>query len=289
MKMVESIAMNSINFGPGANETLGLERMKTPPQQLEDLPKHALQPEQLGRSISAILKADAPELIVQMDYCLSDLITWLYYHWHGTLIVYIGNRAVLEQVVGASRRILRLSVTNLHCQQGCPEDGHRGTIRVACSQGFEISPTNSWEAQCRFKMNSDWGSTHFGSYPSELYDIRNPFFRPYLKLNKMESKRAQRSAQEIVHALINQRVKVTDSTLSLRLDPTSDQTFRWWLKMVPSILQLNLDLAQHQEKNKTIQPLYTPEADVMFEAADLELASHTSLIDVQDVTEHDAS
>jgi hypothetical protein len=284
-KMVDSIAMNSVNIGPGANQTLGLERMRTLPQQLEDLPKHALQPEQLGRSICEILKADASELIVQMDYCVSDLIAWLYYHWHGTLMVYTGNKTAFEQVLGGSGRILRLTVTNPHCQQGCPQDGHEGTIRVASCQGFDTSYPKPWEAKCRFKTGSDRSSARSGSYPSELYDIRNPFFRPYLKLNEKESKQAQRSAQEIVYALINQRVRVTDSTLSLRLDPTSDQTFRWWLKMAPSILQLNLDLAQNEAKNKAIRPLYTPE-DMMLDSADSDLASHTSSVDVQDVTEH---
>lgn len=284
-KMVDSIAMNSVNLGPGANQTLGLERMRTLPQQLEHLPKHTIQPEQLGRSICAILKADASELIVQMDYCVSDLIAWLYYHWHGTLMVYIGNKTIFEQVVGGLGRILRLTVTNPHCQQGCPEDGHEGTIRVASYKDFDTDYPDSWGARCRFKTNSSWDGAHSGSYPSELYDIRNPFCRPYLKPNAKESIQARRSAQEIVYALINQRVRATDSTLSLRLDHTSDQTFRWWLTMAPTILQLNLDHTSGPTKNKPIRPLYTPE-DVMIECADSDLASHTSSIDVEDVIEH---
>lgn len=282
MKMVDSIAMNSINLGPGANQTLGLEQMKTLPQPLEDIPKHAVLPEHLGRSISEILKADAPAVIVQMDYCVSDLIMWLYYHWHGTLIVCTGNRTVFEQVVGASGRILRLSVINPYCQQGCPDDGHKGQIRVASYQGFETSHANSWEAQCKPETNSDRGSAHSGSYPSDLYDVRNPFYRPYLKLRNLEMNQAQWSAQVIIRTLINQRVKATDSTLSLRLDPTSDHTFRWWLKLAPSILQLTY----HEENNKTVRPLYTPEAVTMLETADSALASQTSSMDVQDIIEH---
>ncbi|KAI0529942.1 hypothetical protein GGR58DRAFT_276760 [Xylaria digitata] len=250
-EVVHSIALHTTNSTPDFVKL---------PDVLQNLGKHVMAAEALFGSISAIQKILSDDIFVHMQYCVGDLLSWIYHHWNGQLLVVNNNEKVFADNLGPEisngKRILTVIIGS-----SCAVVGHCYSVHhnMGCVSVGTTDDSASVDASFNhsFKTNRTGGAglPNRSAGRSKLYEIadRNPYVRYYLTINESEDIEAQRGAQAIVRSIMALRVvPMGFTTLCVQPALVGTQTFQWWAVRIPSLL--------HQEnlatKPSPSRPLY---------------------------------
>ncbi|KAK7952813.1 uncharacterized protein PG986_008541 [Apiospora aurea] len=279
-KMVDIIALNSVNIGEGVVDVPGLPRLEVMPDVLRSLPIHVLSPEVLARAIVEIQLSTSDSTLVTMAYCATDLIGWIYYHWSGVLEVWVSNRQIFVEPLGDSSRVLQIFVTEPECTRDCTAKHSPSQINVC--ELHQNQSSERWSETANFQSRTHEKWDHAGAYRLDIYDIHNPYSLATLELSRKEQKLARLCAQSLVRTVLNQKVRATGSSIALRIDEKSETTVEWWMWAFPSLCQENLS---GEDKGAQTSQVYKQDGEHM-SPEDSMIASETSTIDVEDVLDH---
>ncbi|RYP23389.1 hypothetical protein DL765_001094 [Monosporascus sp. GIB2] len=250
---VHSIALHTTNSTPD------FVRL---PDVLQKLGQHLMTAKALFGSISAIQRILSNDIFVHMQYCVADLLSWIYHHWSGQLLVVNNNEKIFNENLGPEiskgKRSLTVVIENSCAAVGrCYDFNHeRGCVSVGTTHDSAFVDA-SFEPSFKTESTSRAHLPNTSVERSKLYEIadRNPYVRYYLTINEKEDIAAQRSAQEIVRSIMALHVVPTGgTTLRIQLTPEGTPSFQWWTVCVPSLLQQD-NLAS---ESAPIRPLYRP-------------------------------
>lgn len=237
-KMVTSIGLHAINMGNGVGPL---------PDSLEALPKHYLTPQTFAESVQTIQGISQSDILVQVECCAIDLLSWIYHHWIGTLSVSGENTIIFHEPVGESSLNLTFMITNPN-----RPDGNVGSIWIGT---YQESSFKASQPVYEGSLGSTPDFFNYSGYRSQLYEFRNPFTlaRVSLGLNNKETRAARISAQDIVRSILELPVGPADhGKLRLIIKKSAETKFRWWLARTPALLQENLS-----DSKTPTRPLFT--------------------------------
>ncbi|KAL8758723.1 MAG: hypothetical protein Q9184_003843, partial [Pyrenodesmia sp. 2 TL-2023] len=236
------------------------------PKELDQLTKHYIDSGNLAEIIQEFSKPQlsCSNLVLQMDCYIVEIIDWVLTHWSGIVELCIDNLIVFRDTLGMSGYLLTVSIdssctTGGECAPGTHEQKFRiGMISGQAGGGPRVVYSGSLgvdETSAEFDV--------YSSHRSQLYDIQNPFKTHHFCLNPLELKRAQMAGQELVRCILALPVvplwgsqNVTIPYFGLRVVRESTTKFRWWLKKIPSMVQLNLGVTMSPRS------LFSPNHDV---------------------------
>jgi len=241
-RVVDSIHLHITNMGYEATKLPGA---------IDELPKHYTASFVLSSAIKAIQDRADGDVFIFMEACIVDLVDWVFHHWMGVLCATVNNRVVFEEALGMAPHRLSLVIEN-HCiaETNCKAEDHIANFKIGRSIGSKLTegkPVMGVSDPLDAAMTNPL-------YRTPLYEVRNPFATVEGSLNAKERKSVQRSAQEVVNAILKSPVSMS-SGLDLKLDRSSSKTFGTFVLRTPALLQKNLDSRPaYQEGNVGSRP-----------------------------------
>jgi hypothetical protein len=261
LKVVESIALHVFNLGGGIDPL---------PDCLQELPHHFLAPSTLAEAIHTIQnltdtvrKTDGLEILVKMEHCAIDLLSWTYHHWDGKLSISKDNRYIFQEPMGEGSGILTIMITDCTKVADCHDPEHVGTVWIGTCQAPHSNVFQ--HHRMAFEGITDPSVSPDPVCRSALYEIQNPYVTLFLRLSRTEKIAAGRYAQQIVRSIIDLPVKPGRDAfcLELKVDDSADKRFKWWIARTPTLLQSNFG------GDTIVRPLYV-NADANEEDVDIE-------------------
>lgn len=237
-KLVDSIHLHTVNMGHGVEEL---------PSELQNIPEHNLAAIVFANIICYLRKTNSEEsgIVISMDYGAAGLITWIFLHWHGRLIISLANEIVFERQLGNSLNSATIIIKK-RCKDGkdCRDPTHIKGRPIDIGRVVQGEFVSDYMQKNPRPFQDEESCGHRKStYRSPLYEFVNPNETKNLALNPLEKKQSQRAAQSVVRSIMSLKVQPSDHdivSLSLFTVKGSKNSFQAFAKKMPTLLQLNL-------------------------------------------------
>lgn len=252
-KVLKSIAMQTTNATAAGQDAFDVSPL---PTDLSDIPGHVLDADDLRTAIILIQSYAKGNVLLRADNNIIDLLTWLYNHWHGTLVVCHRSDIIFEDKTGDQNSphtfIFMIDNGTISCTSpdNCEEHDHYYAITpytATDSSGhsssrtrFHYGPTNPKDRHPRKIPRME---ETVPSMRKPLYKLNCKHYGREYQWDARITDDLEVTVYKILHSIWWQPMKPYRSQgfpwigLKINYDDESAENFRWWCLRFPQVLQ----------------------------------------------------